>query len=384
MSVVEKQSPHRRHLSAAVVGAAALVVVALVVANLVDGESNKEEQSSLPSSSLPLPSSTFSVNESFEQVRPTLPTTTTPAPRVTALDTTFGRGASYRVYLHQAGTNRSVPPHVFAYIDLASGELRYLDQRHLGLGQVVGQFGDRLVISGAGMYLIDRDFRERPRAINGHRFVGAWRDVAIVAEDFGERTTFRPYRADGSEARPVALVGRAPDVIAGVVGDDVVVERAGRILQVSLAEASVRELATGHLVGVGGDHIFYTDCAQGPAGLACSLFDVTRDGVVRATPIGPYVVPGTDTVTGRVAPDGSAVVLLEPRTGTEVVLRGGARLPLSDEGGPRPYVWGPSGQLFLVDARDRQLDVIDYQPRRVTTVALPSDVASSLSIIAVW
>ena len=97
------------------------------------------------------------------------------------------------------------------------------------------------------------------------------------------------------------------------------------------------------------------------------------------------MLPGYDFVSGRVAPDGSGIVLLEPRSHGEVVLERGTRLPLSFDGGPRQYAWAPSGgRLFLVDDNSRQLDVIDYRSGRVVSIDLPDDLLVSVRAVAVW
>jgi hypothetical protein len=231
---------------------------------------------------------------------------------------------------------------------------------------------------------VDRDFVRDFIAVSiaqETQYVGSWRDNAVIAQYFPERTTFHVVYGDGRRLESVALVGRPPTQVAGVVRDSVVVERGGRIITVNLTDSTVRQLAVGALVGVGGDRIFFTSCTlQG----LCALHESTLDGSVRTTPVGPYMQQGSNRMSAQVAPDGSAVILYEPRSGDEVVLAGGTRYKLSDEGGPRVYAWAPTGRLFVVDGPNRTLDVVDYRTGRVTTIALPIDVNIELHSVSVW
>ena len=352
MSVVEKSAPRRRIVVIVVGVVVALVAAVAVVLSVDDGSSPLSTPSSAPASTVG-PSSTAS------------PRATVPM-RVAPIDINIDREATYRVYLQRTATIGAL--RVFAYIDVARGELRYVDEQQSILGNIVGRFADMLVLEGSRLRFIDRDFAGVATFVDGDDFVGAWRDHAIVAQYFPERTSFHEYRVDGSEARSVALVGRRPDVVGGIVRNSVVVERAGRVLLVGLEDASVREFAVGKLLGVGGDRVFFTSCT--PQG-ACTINEATLEGIVRTTPIGGYIDPATGCVVAQVAPDGSALVVFEPQRGSEVVIEGGARLPLALEGGPRAYTWAPSGRrLFYVDETADQLDIIDYRDGRVVTVPL--------------
>jgi hypothetical protein len=265
---------------------------------------------------------------------------------------------------------------------MVQGELRYVDEQQSVIGTIVGRFADMLVLEGSRLRIIDRDFAGVSIFVDGDDFVGTWREHAIVAEYFPERTSFHEYRVDGSEARSVALVGRRPDVVGGIVRDSVVVERAGRVLLVGLVDSTVREFAVGKLLGVGGDRIFFTSCTMQAN---CTINEATLDGIVRTTPIDSYVDPESGVVIAQVAPDGLALVVFEPQSGREVVLEGATQRLLSEEGGPRSYTWAPSGRrLFYVDETADQLDIIDYRARRVVTVPLPRDDTVSLNAIAAW
>ena len=369
MSLVEKSAPRWRPAALIVGLAMALVAAVAVVFTLANDSSPPADRSSEPSSTSRPSSSATSAR------------LTTPA-RVVPIDLGVDLAGSYRMYLHRTGAANTV--YVFAYIDPARGELTYIDETKIAYGSVAGRVGDRLVLEGSRLRMIDRDFAGEPTSIGGEEFVGTWRDHVVVAEYFPERTTFHEYRVDGTEARSIALVGRRPDVMGGVVGDSVVVERAGRILRVGLVDAMVREFAVGKLLGVGGDRIYFTSCT--PQG-NCTITEATLDGIVRTTPIGSYADSGSGTgdVVARVAPDGSAFVVFEPKSGSEVVIEGGTRVPLSAEGGPRSYTWAPSGRrLFYVDESADQLDIIDYRTGRVATVPLPRDDTVSLRSIAAW
>lgn len=375
MSVVEKAVPRR--LFGVGAGVVAVVIVVIAGVAMVDDASIPAEPAAVtaPSTRLPAPTAT-------------IPPVTTPFPtiapmsRVEPIDVGFDPGATYRIYLHRANSPMSV--HVFAYIDMASGELRFVDDEDR-VGVVAARFGDTLVLrSQERVGFVDRDFARDFVGLDvGEEYVGGWRGNAIIAEYFPERTTFHVYDRSGREVRSVALVGRRPDMVAGVVRDSVVVERGGRVITLGLTDSTVRQLAVGHLVGVGGDRIFYTSCTlQG----LCSLHESTLDGTVRTNPVGPYAQPGSDRIDAHVAPDGSGVILSEPRAGAQVVLAGGTRFDLSAEGGSRAYAWAPTGRLFVIDGLgpNRTLDVVDYRIGRVTTIALPTDVSRELYSVAVW
>jgi hypothetical protein len=301
-----------------------------------------------------------------------------PAPIL--LETTFEANAAYRIYLQRALSSSS--PQAFAYIDTATRELHSIESASQLGGSIVGAFGRMLVLRRTGgLGIVDRAFaRPAIPLAEGDIYVGAWREHAIVAEHFSERTTFHQYDEDGGAVRSIGLVGPQA-IVGGIVGDSIVLERAGRIILVSVLDAAVSEFAVGHLIGVGGDRIVYTACA---AGEPCTIVEATLVRTVRTRPIGRYVGPGSDAVQGRVAPDGSAMLLVEPRTGAEVVIASGQRFPASAAGGPRPFTWSPTGRLFLVDSPNRTLDTIDYRTGRVTTVALPAEVSRELASVSVW
>ena len=365
MSVVEKSAPRRR-IVVIVVGVVIALVAAVAVTLSIGGASSP---SSAPTSA---PASTGGSAGSASRA--------TGPVRVAPIAIERDPQASYRVYLQRTATIGAL--RVFAYIDVAQGELRYVDERQSIIGSVVGRFADMLVLESSRLRIIDRDFAGDAISVDGDYFVGAWRDHAVVAEYFPERTSFHEYRVDGSRVRSVALVGRRPDAVGGIVRDAVVVERAGRVLLVGLVDASVRELSVGKLLGVGGDRIFYTSCSFQAA---CTIVEATLDGIVRSTPIGNYVDPATGDVVARVAPDGSAFVVFEPRTGSEAVIESGTRVSLSKDGGPREYTWAPSGRrLFYVDQEADQLDVIDYRSGRVVSVPLSLDDTVSLRSTAAW
>jgi hypothetical protein len=373
VSVVEKQAPSNRTVGRAVAGVAVVVAVIVAIVWLARG-SPSDGPDAAPATTAPA-SSSIIVGSTF--AGSSLAST---RPADVVIDAAFEPGASYRIYLHRAIATAGT--HVFAYIDTVTRELRYLGEQQLGRGTVVGSFGRMLVLRRAGPLLIaDRELRGPFTPIaEGDRFVGAWRNLAIVAEGFADRTTFHHYDESGRAVRSIGLVGPAPDVVGGVVRDSIVVERAGRIIIVSLLDASVREFATGHLIGVGGDRVVYSACDAE----ACAILETTLDRVVGTIPIGPYVLPGYDHVQGQVAPDGTAIVLVEQRTGGEVVLSGGTRFPVSVEGGPRPYAWAPTSRLYVVDGPARQLDVVDWRTGRVDTVPLPREITDELHSVAVW
>ena len=366
MSVVEKSAPLQR-IVVIVVGVVVALVAAVAVVVSVDGDSSPTSAPSSAPSSTVGPSTTGS-------------TRATVAMRVAPIAIERDPDASYRVYLQRTAPSGAV--RVFAYIDMAQGELRYVDEQQSVLGSIVGRFADMLVVDSSRLRIIDRDFAGVSTVVDGDDFVGAWRDHAIVAEYFPERTSFHEYRVDGSEARSVALVGRRPDAIGGIVRDSVVVERAGRLLLVGLADATVREFTIGKLLGVGGDRIFFTSCTMQAT---CTINEATLDGIVRTTPIGDYIDPESGDVVAQVAPDGSALLLYEPKSGSEVVIEGSTRVPLHSDGGPRSYTWAPTGRwLFRIDDEGRQLDAIDYRAGRVVTVPLPPDDTVSLRSVAAW
>jgi hypothetical protein len=240
VSVVEKAAP-RRPIA---IGAAALALIVLlaVIVTTVALRSPDDGPTASASTTQPSPASTSAdpPDATFAPRAPSVP-----------VDVGFDPGASYRVYLHRRESSATV--HVFAYIDLASGELRYVDER-AGDGFVRARIGDTLVLESPDhLGFIDRGFTRERVAVGNGLYVGAWRDHAVVADSFPERTTFRVYDRTGREQRTVALVGRAPDLIAGVVRDAVVVARGGRIILVGLTDSTVRPFAVGNLLGVGGD-----------------------------------------------------------------------------------------------------------------------------------
>lgn len=367
MSVVEKAAPRR--LIAIGAAAFALIVLLAVVVTTVALRSPDDGSTSRSSTTRPLPASTSAD-----------PRDATFAPRAPSVpvDVGFDAGANYRVYLHRRESSATV--HVFAYIDLASGELRFVDER-AGGGFVRARIDDTLVLEAPDhLGFIDRGFTRERVAVGNGLYVGAWRDYAVVADSFPERTTFRVYDRTGREQRSVALVGRAPDFIAGVVRDSVVVARGGRIILVGLTDSTVRPFAVGNLLGVGGDRIYYTSCTlQG----SCAIHEATLEGTVRTSPVGPYTWPSSDRIDAQVAPDGSGVILHRPRKGGQVLLAGGAVQELTVEGASRRFVWAPTGRLFVVDGQNHTLDVVDARTGRVDTVALPDDVGRALVSVAV-
>ena len=378
MSVVERELPRRRRLAFAAAGAVAVVVVAIVATR---DTGRVDPPAAAPSTSTP-PSTT---SASTSGPPPNFSLVFTPSirqlGRVAPIALPSGLDSASRIYLHRTGPANTV--YVSAYIDVARGELRRFDDTTLVYGTVVGHVGDKLVLEGsARVALIDRDYAGVPIAVTGTDFVGVVQDLAVVAEYLSGHTDFRLYEANGRLVRTVTLGGPKPDNVGGVVGGTVVFEQAGRLLRIHLDDSRVEEFATGRLLGVGGNRVFYTACTV--AG-ECTISEADESGVIRTTPIADYVLPGYDFVFGRVAPDGSGIVLLEPSGHGEVVLEHGTRLPLSVDGGPREYSWAPSGgRLFFVDGNSRQLDVIDYRSGRVTSIDLPEDLSVSLRTVAVW
>ena len=369
MSVVEKPAPRWR-IVAIVVGVVTAFVAAVgIVFTLSDGSPAPGERSSnTPSSASP--------SSSAASAR-----VTTPA-RVVPIDLRFDLGGgNSRIYLHRTGAANTI--YVFAYIDVARGELTYVDQTQIVYGSVDGRVGDRVVVEGASLRIIDDKFAGAATSIGGDDFVGIWHDHVIAAEYFPERTTFHEFRLDGSEARSVGMVGRRPDVVGGVVRDSVVVERAGRLLLLGLDDASVREFGIGHLLGVGGDRIFFTSCT--PQG-ACTLNEATLEGTVRTSPIGKYVDPDYGGVfEGKVAPDGSAILVHDHAADAESVLDRGVSTVLLSPIESRLYAWAPTGGwLFRVDDTTKKLEAVGYRNREVVPVPLPKDDTVSLRSVAVW
>ena len=377
MSVVEKHAPRRGWLAALAVVVAIVAVVAGVVM-VVDDNSSLPDAVAGPSSTSRIPTTSETPVSSSTTITPTTKST-----RAVPVDVSFDPGATYRIYLQRGRSSGALQ--IFAYIDMQQGELRYLDDREIVDGPAIGRFGDKVVLkSSARVRFTDRTLAGETTITleAGQEYVGAWRDHAIVAEFFAERTTFREHDALGRVLQTAALVGPRPDRIGGVWGDSVVVERGGRILTLNLADASVLEIGVGRLLGVGGSHIFFTSCVAAPQ-TRCMLVDFGP--IVRTTPITSFVAPGNEWIDALAAPDGSAIAMFEPATDTEAVLADGRRFALSAEGGFRPYVWAPTGRvLFLVDAPAHQLDVIDYRTGRVVSVLLPSEVAEQLQSVAVW
>jgi hypothetical protein len=369
MSVVEKPAPRWRIVAIVVGVVTALVAAVAIVSTIADGSSRPADRSAEPSSTTAPSSSAASAR------------VTTPA-RVVPIDLRFDRGGgNYRIYLHRTGAANTI--YVFAYIDVARGELTYVDQNQIVYGSVVGRVGDRVVVEGASVRIIDKDFAGPAVSIGSDDFVGIWRDHVIAAEYFPERTTFHEYRLDGSEARSVGMVGRRPDVVGGVVRDSVIVERTGRLLRLGLDDASVREFGIGHLLGVGGDRIFFTSCTtQG----ACTLNEATLEGTVRTTPIGKYIDPDYGGIfSGKVAPDGSAILVHDHEAGAESVLERGVNTVLLSEIESRLYAWAPTGGwLFRVDDTTKKLEAVGYRNREVVPVPLPKDDTVSLRSVAVW
>src|SRR5688500_12046816 len=205
MSVIEKPAPRWRVVAIVVGAVIALVAAVAVVFAVADGSSRPADRSAEPSSTTARSSSATSAR------------VTTPA-SVVPIDLRFDLGGgNYRIYLHRTGAANTV--FVFAYIDVARGELTYVDQTQIVYGSVVGRVGDRVVVESASVRIIDEDFAGPATSIAGDDFVGIWRDHVIVSEYFPERTTFHEYRLDGTEARSVGMVGRRPDAVGGVVRD---------------------------------------------------------------------------------------------------------------------------------------------------------------------
>jgi hypothetical protein len=385
VSVVEKSAP--RNLLAIGVAVVAVIVAVVGIVAVIDGGSPTTEPTAGPPvvTTSTRPPTTEATNTAASTAAPLTRAPGAPAPptsRPVPVDVGFDPGATYRIYLHRAQSSNALE--FFAYIDVATGELRYVDDVNR-VGIVAGRFGDTLVVQGLpGLRFVDRDFARDFTGLSFTQesaYVGRWRDHAVIAEYFPERTTFHVLDGRGREVQSVALVGSPPTRVAGVVRDAIMVERGVRIITVNLTDSTVRQFAVGTLVGAGGDRVFYTSCTlQG----SCSLHESTLDGPVRTNPIGPYVQPGATGIGGVVAPDGSGVVLYQPRAGGEVVLADGSRFTLSAQGGPRAYAWSPTGRLFLIDGPDRTLDAIDYRTGRVTTIALPAEVSRELASVSVW
>jgi hypothetical protein len=367
VSVVEKSAPQRT-IVGLVVGVVVVLVLAIAVAFSVNGDSSSTADRSGPSST----------TRPVTTVVPTIAM----MQRVEPIEIGFDRDATYRVYLQRTAAAGSVSVRVFAYIDPARQELRFLDSEQPIYGAVVGRFADMLVLDSGRLRVIDRDFATAPLPINGDDFVGTWHEHAIVAEYFPERTTFHEYGRDSREVRSVALVGRRPDVIGGVVGGSVIVERAGRLLRVGLTDSIVREFAVGNLIGVGGDRIYYTACTTSGA---CTINESTIDGTQTTMEITGYIDPGAGTVRGRVSPDGSALVVHRYRHGEDVVLPRGLTLSLPQSFEEKQYVWTPNGRWLLhIDSPTKQVWAIDAHDGDVVTVALPAADMVSLRSVAAW
>ena len=372
MSVVEKSAPQRTIVGLVVVGVVAVLVLAIVVAFSVGGGS----------------SSTAGKPTSSSTTRPvtTVVPTIAMMQRVAPIEIGFDRDATYRVYLQRTGSAGTV--RVFAYIDPASSELRYIDGEQLVYGSIVGRFADMLVLKSTQLRVIDRAFATAPLPISGDDFVGSWHDHAIVAEYFPERTTFHEYGRDSRELRSVALVGRRPDVIGGVVGDSIIVERAGRIVRVGLSDGTVREFAVGNLIGVGGDRIYYTACTtQG----TCTLNEAILSGILRTTPIGGLVDPQSGVVSARVAPDGSALLAHSYSLDADLLIEGGLATSFAPASPLENYTWAPTGRwVFRVNEETHLLEAIDSRTsvdapvREPLTIPLPSEDRVSLQSVAVW
>jgi len=361
MSVVEKAIP-RRLITGIAIAVVAIGILTAVVVFSVGGDTSS---TSSPSTR---PNTTVS------------PVHVTPS-RVEPIQIDFDPGASYRIYL----TRIEAPAYVrvFAFIDVAKGELRFVADNPRIYGAVVGRVADRLVLqSGDRLSVIDDQFATAPIPIGGEGFVGSWSGHAIVAEYFPERTTFHEYDRDGQEVRSVGLVGRRPDVVGGVVRNSVVVERAGRILLVGLADATVREFAVGHLLGVGGDHIVFTACTDEGE---CTLNNALVGDVLRTTPIDIYVDPMSGVVSGFVAPDGSGIVVHDYDRARDVVVRVGTRVVVGTGESLLDYQWSPTAQwLFRVDETTRVLEAIDTLEGTVVKVPLPPADTVSLRSAAAW
>lgn len=364
MSVVEKPAPRWRPVAIVVGVVAALVGLIAVVLTVANDTSEPA-----------------TVAPSTTRVSSSEPTASLSSPQqVSPLEVDLDRNATFRVYLHRLGAANTV--YAFAYIDPQRGEVRHFDEAQVNYGEVVGRVADRLVLRGARLRIIDRDFAGAATSIDGDDFVGIWRDHVIVAEYFPERTTFHEYRVDGTEARSVALVGRRPDVIGGVVGDSVVVERAGRLLALGLADATVRPIGVGHLLGVGGDRVYYTSCS--PEG-ACLINEATLERLVRMTPIGDYVSAGFDRAFADVAPNGLAMYLYDYRRREDVVLALGTRVVLPTSIDTRSRAWAPTGDwIFSFEQGTGKLEAVDFARGHVVTIPLSRADAAALEAIAVW
>jgi hypothetical protein len=364
MSVVEKPAPRWRPVATVggvVTALIALIAVVLTVADDTSGPAAVAPSTTRGASSEPSSSVTSPL-------------------RVTPLDIDLDRTASYRVYLQRGGAE----PFVFAYVDPQRGEIRHLDDAQTPpAGRVVGRFADRLVLATSRVRLVDRDMATEPVWLHGDEYIGSWRDHAIVAEYFPERTTFHQYDRDGVEVRSVALVGRRPDVMGGVVGDSVVVERAGRLLSLGLSDATVRPFGVGHLLGVGGDRVFHTTCSTEGV---CTINEVTVDrGIVRTTPIGDYVSSGSDRIFADVAPNGLAIYLHDYRRGQDVVLALGTTVVLPSSIETRSRAWAPSGDwIFSFDDETDTLEAIDFRGGHAVTIPLSRADAAALAGISVW
>ncbi|MEO8694458.1 MAG: hypothetical protein ABI658_13130 [Acidimicrobiales bacterium] len=364
MSVVEKPAPRWRPVAIGVGVVTALIGLIAVVLTVANG-SNEPDTRSSPTTRAPS-------ND---------PTTSLTSPQqVTPLDADLDRAASYRVYLHRLGVANTL--YVYGYIDAQRGEIRHFDETQVTYGSVVGRVGDQLILQGAQLRIIDRDFAGAATSIGGDDFVGVWRDHVIVAEYFPERTTFHEYRVDGTEARSVALVGRRPDVMGGVVRDSVVLERAGRLLSLGLADATVRPFGVGHLLGVGGDRIYFTACTDEGA---CTITEATLDRPVRTTPIGDYVTSGSERAFADVAPNGLAIYLYDYRRRQDVVLALGTTVVLPSSIDTRSRAWAPTGDwIFSFEQATGPLEAVDFRRGQVVTIPLSSADAAALAAVAVW
>ena len=107
---------------------------------------------------------------------------------------------------------------------------------------------------------------------------------------------------------------------------------------------------------------------------------------MRTTPIGKYVDPDFGGVfSGKVAPDGSAILLHDHEADAESILERGQSTVLSSEIESRLYAWAPTGGwLFRVDDITKKLEAVDYRGREVVQVPLPKDDTVSLRSVAVW
>jgi hypothetical protein len=381
VSVVEKSGPGRR-----IAIVVAVAVVAVLIGAALSLASGDDEPSAAPMTT-GAPTTTGATTAAPTSTDPTSDSTTRP-PRVTRRPATvtpvdlpadFPRES--RIYLHRSGPGNLL--YVSAFIDVARRELHQLGEETVDYGTIVGSVADKLVLqSGTRVFLVDRDYARPPIPLGGTHFRGISNDLVVVVEDLSDRTAIRQFDSSGREVRSVSLGGPQPDLVGGVAGSHVVFERSGRLSRLDLASGAVTEFATGRLLGAGGSRLYYTECSL--AG-ECTITEADGNGVVRSTPIAPYVRPGDDTVYARVAPDGSRLMLLEPASGGEVLLEAQTPRRIAHEGGPREYGWVPaSGWLLHVDDASRQLDLIDYRADRVTSIDLPGDLRVSLRLAAVW